>query len=215
MTTTPDLIESLSQALQPVVPVRRPLKRACAWLLAIVVLVALAAWLTGAWPVLLTRLQTTSFALELAATLATGIAGVAAAFMLSLPDRSRAWVFLPLPSLALWLASSGYGCYRSWLVSGPDGLRLGRSADCFVLILVFSIPLVAGLWLALRRMAASLDPMRVTAAGGLGVAALSAAALQFWHPFDVTVADLAAHASAVAIVCAVVIAGGRRGLAIG
>ena len=215
MTTTPDLIESLSQTLQPVAPVRRPLKRACVWLLTIVALVVLAAWLTGAWPVLLSRLQATSFALELAATLATGIAGVAAAFMLSLPDRSRAWVFLPLPSLALWLASSGYGCYRSWLVSGPDGLRLGRSADCFVLILVFSIPLVAGLWLALRRMAATLDPMRVTAAGGLGVAALSAAALQFWHPFDVTVADLAAHASAVAIVCAVVIAGGRRGLAIG
>lgn len=215
MTTTPELIESLSQGLQPVAPVKHPLKRACVWLAAIIAVVALAAWVTGAWPVLLTRLEATPFAMELAATLATGIAGVAAAFMLSLPDRSRAWVFLPLPSLALWLATSGYGCYRSWLVSGPDGLRLGRSADCFVLILLFSIPLVAALWLALRRMAASLDPMRVTAAGGLGVAALSAAALQFWHPFDVTVADLAAHASAVAIVCAVVIGGGRRGLAIG
>jgi hypothetical protein len=213
VTTTPELIESLSQDLQPVTPAEPPLERACIWLLAIIVLVALAAWVTGAWPPLLARLQVASFAIEMAATLATGIAGVAVAFMLSLPDRSRAWVFLPLPSLALWLASSGYGCYRSWLVSGPDGLRLGRSADCFTFIVVFSIPLVAALWLGLRRMAASLDPLRVTAAGGLGVAALSAAALQFWHPFDVTVADLAAHAAAVAIVCAVVIAGGRRGLA--
>jgi hypothetical protein len=214
VTTTSELIESLSQDLPPVAPVREPLKRACVWLLAIVALVAVAASITGAWPGLIARLEVTSFATEMAATLATGIAGVAAAFMLSLPDRNRAWVFLPLPSLALWLASSGYGCYRSWLVSGPDGLRLGRSSDCFMLILVFSIPLVAALWLALRRLAASLDPIRVTAAGGLGVAALSAAALQFWHPFDVTVADLAAHMSAVAIVCAVVIAGGRRGLAI-
>ena len=215
MTTTPELIESLSQELRPVAPVGSALKRACAWLVAIVTLVALAAWMTGAWPLLIARLEVTRFALEMAATLATGIAGVAAAFMLSLPDRSRAWLFLPLPPLALWLATSGYGCYENWLVSGPDGLHLGRSADCFRFILLCSIPLAAGLWIALRRMAASLDPLRVTASGGLGVAALSAAALQFWHPFDVTVADLAAHAAAVAIVCAVVIAAGRRALARG
>ena len=213
MTTTPELIESLSQDLLPVAPLGSPLKRAGAWLVAIVTLVALAAWVTGAWPLLLTRLEVTRFALEMAATFATGSAGVVAAFMLSLPDRSRAWVFLPLPPLALWLATSGYGCYQSWLVSGPDGLRLGRSADCFRFILLLSIPLVAALWFGLRRMAASLDPLRVTAAGGLGVASLSAAALQFWHPFDVTVADLAAHAAAVVIVCGVVIAGGRRSLA--
>jgi hypothetical protein len=215
VTTTPELIESLSQELQPVSRVGSPLMRACAWLVAIVTLVALAGWVTGAWPLLITRLEVTRFALEMAATLATGIAGVAAAFMLSLPDRSRAWIFLPLPALALWLASSGYGCYQSWLVTGPDGLHLGRSADCFRFILLCSIPLTAALWFALRRMAASLDPLRVTAAGGLGVAALSAVALQFWHPFDVTVADLAAHAAAVAIVCAVVIAAGRRALARG
>ena len=208
MTTTPELIESLSRDLRPVVPMVSPLKRACAWLVAAITIVALAAWVTGAWPLLVTRLEVPRFALEMAATLATGIAGIAAAFMLSLPDRGRAWIFLPLPPLALWLASSGYGCYENWLVSGPDGLRLGRSADCFRFILLCSIPLVAGLWLALRRMAASLDPLRVTAAGGLGVASLAAAALQFWHPFDVTVADLAAHAAAVAIVCGVVMAGG-------
>jgi len=215
VTTTPDLIDSLSLDLRPVATVRKPLKRACLWLAAMIAVVASAAWLTGAWPLLLTRLEVTSFAVELAATLATGVAGVAAAFILSLPDRSRAWLFLPLPSLALWLASSGYGCYRSWLVSGPDGLRLGRSADCFMFILFCSVPLALALWLALRRMAAGLDPVRVTAAGGLGVAALAAAALQFWHPFDVTLADLAAHASAVALVCAVVMGGGRRGFAIG
>ncbi len=146
------------------------------------------------------------------ATLATGIAGIAAAFMLSMPDRSRAWIALPVPFAALWLAGSGYGCYRSWLVTGTDGLRLGRSADCFIFIVAFSVPLALALWFALRKLAASLDPLKVTAAGGLGVAALAAAALQFWHPFDVTVADLAAHMAAVALVCGTVIAG-RRGFA--
>jgi hypothetical protein len=36
--------------------------------------------------------------------------------------------------------------------------------------------------------------------GGLGVAALSAFVLQFFHPFDVTVMDLATHLAAVALV---------------
>ena len=44
MTTTSELIESLSQDLPPVAPVREPLKRACVWLLAIVALVAVAAY---------------------------------------------------------------------------------------------------------------------------------------------------------------------------
>ncbi len=214
MTTTPELIESLSQNLQPVAPARPPLTRACAWLLACIALVALTAWMTGAWPLMLSRLALPRFAVEMAATLATGIAGIAAAFMLSIPDRSRNWVVLPLPFLALWLFSSGYGCYQNWLVTGADGLKLGRSADCFTFIIGCSIPLAAALWLALRRMAAGLDPLKVTATGGLGVAALSAAALQLWHPFDVTVMDLAAHVAAVGIVCLAVIAAGRRQLAI-
>ena len=212
MSTTPELIEALSARLQPVVPARPPLARASAWLMACIALVALAAWMSGAWPLMLSRLATARFALEMAATLATGIAGIAAAFMLSVPDRSRAWVFLPLPFLALWLGASTYGCYESWLVTGANGLKLGRSADCFTFIIGWSVPLAAALWLALRRMAAGLDPLKVTATGGLGTAALAAAALQFWHPFDVTVADLATHAVAVAIVCAAVVAAGFRGL---
>jgi hypothetical protein len=49
------------------------------------------------------------------------------------------------------------------------------------------------------------------AVGGLGVAALSATALQFYHPFDVTVVDLAVHAIAVLIVVAAMVLGGRAG----
>jgi hypothetical protein len=212
VSTTPELIKALSDRLQPVAPARPPLVRAFAWLTGCIATVALAAWMTGAWPLLLARLADGRFAVEMAATLATGIAGISAAFMLSVPDRSRAWVLLPLPFLALWLGSSSYGCFQSWLITGAEGMRLGRSTDCFTFIVGWSIPLIAALWLALRRMAAALDPLKVTATGGLGVAALAAAALQFWHPFDVTVADLAAHAAAVAIVCAAVIAAGRRRL---
>ena len=210
MNTTPDLIESLTGRLQPVKPARPPLARAAGYVLVCLALVAGAASLTDAWSLMLTRLADSRFALELAATAMTGITGVAAAFMLAVPDRRREWALLPLPFLALWLLSSGYGCYRSWLVTGSNGLALGESGHCFMFIIGFSIPLSAGLWLALKRSAAWLDPVRTTACAGIGVAALAAAALQFWHPFDVTVADLAAHAAAVAVVCTIVITTARR-----
>jgi hypothetical protein len=66
------------------------------------------------------------------------------------------------------------------------------------------------MWLALKRSAAWLDPVRTTACAGIGVAAFAAAALQFWHPFDVTVADLATHTAAVAIVCTAIITTSSR-----
>lgn len=210
MNNTQDLIENLAGRLQPVRPSRPPLPRAAAYVIGCLVLVAVAAWLTHAWPLMLTRLADPRFAVELAATAMTGITGVAAAFMLAVPDRRREWALLPLPFLALWLLSSGYGCYRGWLVTGNSGLTLGPSASCIIFIIGFSIPLAAGLWLALKRSAAWLDPVRCTACAGIGVAALAAAALQFWHPFDVTVADLGAHAAAAAIVCTAIITTARR-----
>jgi hypothetical protein len=51
--------------------------------------------------------------------------------------------------------------------------------------------------------------LRVTAVGGLGVAALAAATLQFYHPFDVTIVDLAVHVTAVLIVVAAITLGAR------
>ena len=108
----------------------------------------------------------------------------------------------------LWLASSSYGCYQNWLADGPQGWRLGRSSDCFIFLLTMSIPVGIALYLALRR-ALPLEPLRVMALGGLGVAALAAAALQFYHPFDVTVVDLAVHVTAVLIVVTAITLGGR------
>jgi hypothetical protein len=117
-------------------------------------------------------------------------------------------MWLPVPPLALWLVTSGYGCYRNWLVRGADGsLALGHSADCFVFILTASIPMALALFFALRH-ARPLNPVPVLAVGALGVAGLAAAALQFFHPFDVTVTDLALHVVAVGLVVASVIAFG-------
>jgi hypothetical protein len=211
--TTEDLIQALAADAKPVRRLRPPLLRALGWLALFVGIAGVVTVATGAWPEMLVRLKDQRFAIELAATFITGLAAVIAAFYLSVPDRSRFWVVLPLPPLALWLASSGYECYRNWIELGPQGWRLGRSGDCFVFILTMSIPVALALYWALRR-AVPLDVTRVLVVGGLGVAALSAATLQFYHPFDVTVIDLAVHVIAVLIVIAALTAFGKNGLRI-
>jgi len=62
------------------------------------------------------------------------------------------------------------------------------------------------------RRAVPLDPLAVLAVGGLGVAALSAVVLQFFHPFDTTIIDLVLHMVAVLTVVAVMTTLGRRGM---
>ena len=119
-------------------------------------------------------------------------------------------MWLPLPALLVWVGASGFGCYRSWLIEGADkSLHLGESAHCFLFILVVSVPLAIALMLPLRR-SRPLDPIPVLWCAGLGVAALSAAILQFFHPFNITVMDLASHVAAIALVIVLISALGRR-----
>jgi hypothetical protein len=147
------------------------------------------------------RARDPKLAIEVVATLLTGVAAVIAAFHLSLPDRSLVWAFVPIPPLIVWLASIGYSCYRHWIIYGSDGWALGQSADCFRLILGVGVPLGFSLVMPLRR-AQSLTPIRVAAVGGLGVAGIAAFVLQFFHPFDVTFADLGAQVAAMGILIA-------------
>ena len=206
---TDRLIGRLVAEAEPVRRLRPPLLRACLWLLVIAALGAVAVLLFSDLATFERRARDPKLVLELIGTLATGIAAVIAAFYLSLPDRSGAWALLPLPPLALWIASSGYSCYRHWITIGPEGWVLGESAQCFRFILAVSVPLGISLLLLLRR-ARPLAPVRVATVGGLGVAGLAAFLLQFFHPFDVTVLDLATHLAAVGIVVAMAsIAGGR------
>ena len=202
---TDRLIGRLAASAEPVRRLRPPLLRAALWLAAVAAAVSAAILIFADLHVFAVRAANPKLALELTGTLLTGILAVIAAFELSLPDRSRAWALLPLPSLALWIGASGYSCWRHWLVHGPDGWAIGESANCFRFILGVSVPLAASLVVVLRR-AAPLAPVPVAAMGGLGVAGIAAFALQFFHPFDVTFMDLGVHAVAVAIVVASVAA---------
>jgi hypothetical protein len=138
--TTPELIDRLCAGTTPVRRLRSPFLRAGLWLLvAGLALVALAA-LHGARPDLALRLRQPAFVAALAGSLLTGVLAALAAFQLSLPDRSRGWLFLPTPALVLWLATIGYGCLTSWVSIGPSGIRLGSTLECFRTLVLVSLP---------------------------------------------------------------------------
>ena len=210
--TTEDLIAELAAAAAPVKRLAPPMLRALAWL-AVVALVAGAAILKlSNLHAFAARASDPRLAVELFATLATGLAGVIAAFHLSVPGRHRAWVLLPAPFAALWVGLSGLGCWKYWAEQTANGWRLGESAHCFVFLLGIGIPL-AGLLLFSLRKAHPLQPRLVASVGAMGVAALAAFILQFFHPFDVTLMDFGAHLTALAIVIAAAGVSGRQALA--
>jgi len=196
---TDKLIESLAAQLQPVRALRAPLLRALAWLVVVGGLGAVIIAREVGAGIFMHRFATPRVALEDCATGLTAITAIIAAFELSVPGRSPRWALLPLLPLLVWLGASGIGCLRNGLgVHGAGGIS-GDSPHCFEFIVGASVPLAVGLFWMLRR-ARPIAPLPVAALGTLGVAASAAFLLQFFHPFDVTVIDLALHLAAVALV---------------
>lgn len=199
--STDQLIARLAASAEPVRRLRPPLLRAAFWLIGVAAAGAVVVPFYGDFALFDHRLHDPKFVVEMIGTLLTGVAAVIAAFELSVPDRSPAWAWLPVPPLILWLGASGYNCWRDWIEVGANGWRFGESAACFGFILGFSIPLGAALLIFLAR-AKPLRPMPVAALGGLGVAGLAAFFLDFNHPIDASFLDLGWHAAAIGLVVA-------------
>jgi hypothetical protein len=186
MIRTSDLVSSLATDLRPVRRLRPPLVRAVCWLMLAAVILALLAVVQGLRPDLAQRLGDPVFTAGLAASLLTGILAAVAAFLVSLPDRSRLWLLLPVPALVMWLSNTGYQCLSQWISIGPEGIGLGETARCFATLVLTSAPLSLVMLVMLRH-AAPLRPRLVTVMGSLSVAALTATALFLFHSLDATV----------------------------
>ncbi|HTY50501.1 MAG TPA: NrsF family protein [Steroidobacteraceae bacterium] len=197
-TQTDSLITDLAAGLEPVQRLRPPAVRALGWLTVVGVLSLAAILRYSDLHVFWQRVAVPRVAVECIATALTGIAAVFAAFELSIPGRSARWSLLPVPPFLLWLAASGLGC-----LANGFGHGVGESLHCFVFIAGASVPLAASLTWMLRRAGPIMAPLAVAGVGALGAAAIAAFVLQFFHPFDVTVIDLALHLAAVAVVMAV------------
>jgi hypothetical protein len=202
------LIGDLSADLKPVRRLPPPWLRALIWL-GVVLVVGLLLVATRTLLPALGIIGNDPFMLPGAyASLATAILAAIAAFELSLPDRSDAWILLPLPPLVVWIVLNGLGCLATLAIPGTETSPF-QFMVCFSLILGISIPLTAAMIVMLRR-TRPLRPLRVGILGGLAASAAAATLLILIHPHDSAVLDLAAHCVAVAVIVGLnVLLGGR------
>ena len=203
------LIGTLAADLAPVHRLPPPVLRTARWLLLVAVIAAVLAMFSnvaGTWQRLAASSDMWLAALGAMATAATA---AFAAFALSLPDRSRAWALLPLPAAAVWVAASGLGCLRAYVLPGTHVAAMGETRDCLLFIVGLSVPLSAALIVMLRQ-GYSLAPPLTAAMAGLAAAAAAATLLNFFHAFDAAATDLAVHAVAVVVVIAAARALGGR-----
>ena len=199
MTKTPDLIDTLVQDATPVRRLRPPLVRAGLWLAFAAIVLGLIAIAHGLRPDFSDCMRQPLFVVGMLGALATGISAAVASFQLSLPESSRLWIILPLPALALWVVTIGYGCLTDWVSIGPDSVRLGEAIRCFATLLMTSVPLSIAM-LAMLRYTALLRPLEVSVLGGLAVAAVTAFALSLLHDLDATVMILIWNLGAAALI---------------
>jgi hypothetical protein len=201
------LIGALVADLRPVRPLLPPALRALIWLMFVAAVAVAIAMFADVGAVSRRMTAIPDMWLAVLGSIATMATAAFAAFELSLPDRSRAWAFLPLPALALWVGASGLGCMRAYVLPGTQVAGIGEMRDCLLFIIGLSIPLIVML-----RRAYSLAPPLTAAMAGLASAAAAATLLNFFHPFDAAAADLAVHSVAVLIVVGAAREVGRRAL---
>jgi hypothetical protein len=208
VSNTEELIEVLVDSAIPVRRLRPPLVRAALWLLLAAFVLALIAIAHGVRPDIDERLQQPMFIIGMTSALATAILAAVASFEISLPDASRWWAILPVPALALWFSTVGYGCFTDWISIGPDGIHMGEAVQCFATLLMTSVPLSIAIVIMLRY-AALLRPGEVSVTAGLAVAAMTAFALSLFHSLDATVMILMWNLGVAALIAGLASVFGR------
>jgi hypothetical protein len=209
MTDTDQIIEQLVQRAGPVRRLATPLRRTTTWALLAAVLIAMITTAYGLRPGLLAELSSPPAAMEWIASVLTGLLAAYAVFQISIPGRPLTWMWLPVPTLLLWLAGLGLGCMDDYARMGPEALLFEMtSSDCAVAITATSIPL--GLvMLVMVRHAGVTRPAPAAMLAGLSSAALSAAGVTLYHSGESALMVLVWHFGAVIVLSLLALAFGR------
>ena len=186
MSATQDVVTALSTNLAPVQRQASPLMRTLLWLALAALVIGLLAMGQGLRPNLFIRAAELPFQLEVIGALLTGVLAAFAAFASGIPGRSKWWMALPLPALALWMAVIGQQGLSNWIVIGPEGMTLGESAECLATVGLTSLPLSLALVVMLRY-AVVMQPFGTYVLGGLAVAGIAGAAMSLMHALDASV----------------------------
>ena len=209
MTETREFIDTLVANATPVRRLRPPLLRACLWLVLAFLIVVLLALTHGVRSNLLEQLARPAFAVSTTGALATGILAAIAAFIASLPDRSRLWALLPVPALLVWISTIGYGCLTDWVSVGPEGAHMGEAVRCFATLLLTSVPLSIVMAVMLRNAAIVSAPSMVLC-GSIAIAAITSTALALLHDLDATMMVLIWTLGTTALISSLGAAFGRK-----
>lgn len=192
-------IDGLAEDLRPVRRLLSPWIRASLWIAIVAATAGVFACFSDLSDLSYRLHAVPDMGIALAGAVLTAALGAVATFQLSLPDGSPRWALLPLPGFALWVAGTGMGCARSWTIPDLHAASLVEARTCFMFITALSVPLSV-LTIVMVRRAFPLRPNLAAATGGLSVAAAAAALLNFFHPYDVGVTDIAVHVVAIGIV---------------
>lgn len=168
MAATEQLIESLAGNLQPVRPLRKPGLRAALWSGFATVVIAVIAAVGGSRADLAHALDEATFLVPLIGSWLTGVTAAVAAFQVSLPDRSRHWLWLPVVPILLW----GTGFAVSCLSNPGDivgSLALLPESACLATIVLTSAALIV-VFLPMLRRVKTLRPRLTAWLGCLAVA---------------------------------------------
>lgn len=206
---THELITRLAADTRTVRRLQPPWLRALVWLAIALPYVAAVVWGKLRMVDLTQTLAEPRFVIEQAATFATALAATVAAFASIVPGFDRRVLLLPLPPLALWLASVGHGCLQDWLQFGADGLAIRPDWECLPYAMVIGIVPAVAMVVMLRR-GAPLLPRLTLVLGALAVAAIGNFGLQLFHFRDASIMVLFWHLGSVVVLS--VLAGwfGRR-----
>jgi len=168
MAATEQLIESLTANLQPVKPLRKPWLRALLWCDFATLVIAVVVAIGGSREDLAQAITEPGFIVPLIGSWLTGLTAAFAAFQVSLPDRSRRWLWLPVVPVLLWGVGFAYTCFLNWSDIAAS-LALLPESGCLATTLATSAALIAVLLPMLRRVK-TLRPQLTAWLGCLAVA---------------------------------------------
>ena len=192
ISSTHELVETLSSRLAPVRRLRPPLLRALGWITFATSLVGVLVLLRGPRQDLGGQLTDWAYLIQIAAGWLTGATATLAAFHVSLPDRPRTWLLLPTPFVTLWLSGFAIGCLGHWIGVATGAPIVTDSIRCLETIIMASLPLSLVLWYMLRG-AKPLRPSGTAWMGGLAVAAFADTAHLLVHVVEASLLALAVN----------------------
>ena len=198
---TEELVKTLAANVAPVTPLPSPHIRMLIWLSISVAYAALVVMLVGLRPDISAKLTDPRFLVEVSAAFMVSMLAAAAAFCAECPGRPLWERFVPVPAIALWLASLGGGCWQAWIQNGPAGLTIVPDLLCFPsIVLVGIVPGI--LILAMIRRGAPIAPITTMALAMLAVGAFGAATLRLFHTQDASIMVLVWQFGSVAMLAA-------------